>query len=355
MQILSGNDGRSKPLGAGLAIRRQDSEVGLKYEYDLMPDSMPDKVCHKYCLYGLVVESEPRLTSVKTCHDGRPPAITIVAAGDEFFERRAAGLRQDCEEWIRHTVLADGSVYMRVNDVFEAIVAAGGRRVASAKLGAVDDRTFEANLVNFALSASLTLQGEECLHATVVALNDGAVGLLGPSGSGKSTLSAFLLAQGASLITDDMLRATFVGNDVVAHPGPRRLKLFEDSAQRLLSDAAKEGSFNRLSRKMMYEPRETRETNPTGHSLAALFWVGEEGSPASDPQVSVRRLAGIEPVKILTGSTMNTRYTVPERLERQLRFAERMARAVPIFALKYPRDYAVLDEVAEAMHQAISA
>lgn len=314
---------------------------------------MPDKVRHKYCVHGLVVESELRLTSVAACDDGRPAGVTIVRAAADVFERRAGGLRHDCEAWIRHIVLVDGSVYIRVNGVFEAIVAAGGRRVACAALGDVDDRTLEANLVTFALTTALTLRGEECLHATVVAFEGCAVGLLGPSGAGKSTLSAFLLAEGASLLTDDLLRVTFDGDGVVAHPGPRRLKLLDDSAQRFLPDAARRGSFNELSGKMMVEPPQAAATHAAGAPLSALFWLGEEGSPADRPVVSTTPVVGIERVKILTRSTMDIRYAVGDRLERQLRFAGRMARAVPIFVLRYPRDYATLPHVAEALRRAI--
>jgi hypothetical protein len=70
--------------------------------------------------------------------------------------------------------------------------------------------------------------------------------------------------------------------------------------------------------------------------------------------VSIQRLAGIERVKTLTRSTMNIRYVTPERLTRQLRFAEQMARAVPIFSLRYPRDYAALPEVAEALRRVLN-
>ncbi len=172
-----------------------------------MPDSTFNSTRHLYRLYGLAVESEPRLISAQPWPDGdAAPVVRITFGTADFFEQKAGGLRQDCEDWIRHVVLADGSIYIRVNEVFEAVMTADGRDVVCAPLGDVDERTFEANLTNFAFSTSLTLQGEECLHATVVAVGDRAVGLLGPSGSGKSTLSAFLLARGVTLVTDDMLR-----------------------------------------------------------------------------------------------------------------------------------------------------
>jgi hypothetical protein len=319
-----------------------------------MPDSTFNETRHVYRLYGLAVESALKLTSAEAWPGaGVPPAVRIALGPPELFARKAAGLREDCEDWIRHVVLGDGSVYIRVNEVFEAIVSADGRDVLCAPLGEVEERTFEANLANFALSACLTLQGEECLHATVVALGDRAVGLLGPSGSGKSTLSAFLLAEGAGLVTDDMLRVTFADGVILAHRGPHRLKLFDDSAARLLPDAARDGSFNRLSSKRMFEPGAACRV-PSAMPLSALFWLGE-AEPRPGEDVAIRRLAGIDPVKVLTGSTMNRRYVAADRLVRQLRFAERLARAVPIHALRYRRDYDRLDRVAMAIDRAVGA
>jgi len=88
--------------------------------------------------------------------------------------------------------------------------------------------------------------------------------------------------------------------------------------------------------------------------LAALFWLGEPSPPGSE-EVSVASLTGIAPVKALTHASMNGRYYAPERLERQLRFAERVARQVPVFALQYRRDYALLDKVADALERVVGA
>jgi hypothetical protein len=322
-----------------------------------MPDSTFTGTRPVYRLYGVAVESALRLTSVPPWPDcDVAPAVRISFGTPDFFARKAADLRADCEDWIRHAVLADGSLYIRVNEVFEAVIAPDGRDVVCAPLGEVDERTFEANLANFALSTSLTLQGEECLHATVVEIGGRAIGLLGPSGSGKSTLSAFLLARGAGLVTDDMLRVTFADDGLaLAHPGPRRLKLFDDSAARLLPDAARDGSFNRLSSKRMFEPggASSRVLQPV--PLSALFWLGEPQPAMGESEVATRRLAGIEPVKVLTGSTMNRRHVAADRLVRQLRFAERLARALPIYALRYRRDYDLLDRVATAIDGAMGA
>lgn len=51
----------------------------------------------------------------------------------------------------------------------------------------------------------LSLRGHTVLHASAVAVDDRAVAFVAASGTGKSTLAALLCANGADLVTDDVL------------------------------------------------------------------------------------------------------------------------------------------------------
>src|SRR5262249_11444420 len=143
------------------------------------------------------------------------------------------------------------------------------------RLGDTDPVSFEAYLVNFALSGALLQQGEEPLHATVVDFGDRAIGLLGNSGAGKSTLAAFLIAQGGTLVTDDILRVTFASEVILAQPGPNRLKLFDEPAKRYLPGAVSRGHFNPLSGKFMFQPTGTPPYHRHARPLAALLLLGQ--------------------------------------------------------------------------------
>jgi hypothetical protein len=56
------------------------------------------------------------------------------------------------------------------------------------------------------LACLLTLAGEPALHASAVTLDGAALAFVGRSGMGKSSLAALFCAQGARLLTDDLLR-----------------------------------------------------------------------------------------------------------------------------------------------------
>lgn len=303
----------------------------------------------RYHVYGLLVASDVAFSSVAEApEEARAADLTISLVNEGRFRPRATGAKVDADEWIAYDVLADGSVYIRIASVFEAIVDRDGRRAICVPVGTPDELAFEANLLNFMASTALTLQGEETLHATVVEWDGKAIGLLGPSGAGKSTLAAYLVGRRAELVTDDMLRVQFTESGVCAYPGPHRLKLFEEPAQRYLPEAHRRGSFNALSGKSMIEPR--AGTSLERRPLAALFWLGDESRQS---EVTVKRLEGAELAKTLIGSAMSFRYQAPDRLARQLKFSERLARALPIYALIYPRQFEIMDRVYQCIDDTV--
>ena len=58
----------------------------------------------------------------------------------------------------------------------------------------------------------------EILHASCVALPEGAVLILGPSGAGKSALALKLIALGATLVSDDRTEVAAEGDGLLASP-----------------------------------------------------------------------------------------------------------------------------------------
>ncbi len=309
----------------------------------------------RYLVYGLDVESDLALSTVPALVAGESePAIRLRLGTADFFAQRTRDVTFVDGDWIQQIVMADGGVYIWVKDVLETIVTPDGRVATCRWMDGVDRRAFEANLLNFVVSVSLTLLGEEPLHATVVDLGSHTIGLLGPSGTGKSTLAARLIAQGGDLVTDDMLRLELGADGARVHAGPYRLKLMPETAERLLPHAAGRGHFNEETEKLLVQPL---ETVPEGRPrrLDALFWLGKPGEVAPDAGPSVRRLGGIELARALISSAMNIRYHAPERLERQMRFAQKLAEVLPVYALEYPRSFAALDEVSRELRRVASS
>jgi hypothetical protein len=299
----------------------------------------------RHVVYGLTVESAFPLGTLPPADGASPVDVRILRAPADAFAGRSASA--SAGGWYRHEPLADGGLYLAIPQVLQAFIGADGRAVQCAPAPDGDPRAFEANVLNFVLTAALTLQGEEPLHATVVRLGDRAIGFLGDSGSGKSTLAAFLLAAGAELVTDDMLRVGYAAGTATAYRGPPRLKLFDEDARRLLPAASRAAAFNPMSGKLLVEAAPAHDDR---FPLAALFWL-DEAAPG-EVLVAVRKVQGVEAIRILLAATLHRDHRPPQRTERQLRAIERLARDVPLFALGYARRHDLLPAVADAVLRA---
>lgn len=296
----------------------------------------------RYAVYGLTVESAFPLATLPPAQGDGPADVRLLRAPSGTFAGFDAGASPTT--WYRRELISDGRLYFAIPDVLQAMIGADGRVAQCAPAPDGDPRAFEANVLNFVATAALTLQGEEPLHATVVRLDGRAIGFLGDSGAGKSTLAAFLLAEGAELVTDDMLRVAYEGDQALAYRGPPRLKLFDEQARRLLPAAARDAAFNPMSGKLLVETASSRDDR---FPLSALFWL--DAAPAE--AVTLRLVHGAEVFRILLTSTLHRDHRPPERTGRQLHALERLAKSVRLFALAYPRRHELLPAVADAVRR----
>jgi hypothetical protein len=75
------------------------------------------------------------------------------------------------------------------------------------------------------LAFVLTMRGETVLHASAVQVGDAALGFVGASGMGKSTMATLLCADGARLVTDDVLRLYTASSPPTCALGATELRL----------------------------------------------------------------------------------------------------------------------------------
>jgi len=249
--------------------------------------------------------------------------------------------------WMSLATHASGRVVIKFGDWLWLYVSADGRQVAYTVRDQLYPTAFEAYIGNFALSAALHLQGEECLHATVIEHAGHGIGLLGDSGSGKSTFAAHLIDCGAQLVTDDMLRITEHPGGVHAEPGQPRLKLLPDAAKRHFAAAERVSRWNPVSDKFLFDTAEPSSPRQRCR-LELLVWLAPPDDEDPDAIRMIRR-TGLELFRIITGATMNQKLQTPERLARQLRFTEWLGCRIPVFELRYPRRHDIFPALIQAI------
>jgi len=254
--------------------------------------------------------------------------------------------------WFEDRILVDDRRYLRWAGLFEFVVAADGRRITARRLAraAGMPRAFETYLLGQVLSFALIAQGLEPLHATAVVLGDGAVGFLGDCGQGKSTLGAAFVRAGHPLLTDDLLVLRADGGGFRAAAGPARLKLFPEPARRVLGPHARGTPMNGRGGKRVFPlgARAAREAAP----LRALYVLrpGRAGRG-----VAIRTLSRRRAFVALTRNTFNACVLDTARLARQFDLAARVAAAVPVKTLAYPRGLGRLAAVRAAVEADVFA
>src|ERR1700754_1573725 len=103
-----------------------------------MLDSRLPGACHRYGIYGLVIDSELRFASIEEADErvaGARPAVRIALKEAAFFRTKLGATPVLSDGWIDHAVLGDGSFYLKAGDVFEAIVSSDGREADCVALG----------------------------------------------------------------------------------------------------------------------------------------------------------------------------------------------------------------------------
>jgi hypothetical protein len=303
---------------------------------------------HRYAVYGVTLVTSLPL-SLPRAGDSDVIVKLDLVSPDQSYAVREGIITAPTHE-IDQAVREDGALYLRWFNWFEMLVSADGRHVLCHKLSDLPLTSFEAYLTNFAVSTALLQQGEEPLHATVVDIGGRTVGFLGSSGAGKSTLAAILINRGGTLLTDDMLRVTFEDNVAFAQPGPYRLKLFLEPAERYFRTSQRVGYWNPSGEKLIFEP-DTSGDRRSPRPLSAFYYLDEPSPSLTLDAPVVEQLSGVEQFKVILSSSMNTRLRSPDRLKRQFLFAERFARMCPVFRLTYPRNFDLIDQVADQIYE----
>jgi len=302
-------------------------------------------------LYGLRLRSALPLPRVRRAARGPADVAIVRGRAAAFAALRRALAPPLAGRSFEERALPDGRRYLRWAGLFEFIVAADGRRIVSRRLApaAQMPRAFETYLLGQVLSFALIARGLEPLHATAVVVGDGAVGFLGDCGRGKSTLGAAFVRAGEPLLTDDLLVLRPEAGGFSAAAGPPRLKLFPTPARRVLGRGMRGTPMNSRGGKLVFPlgARATRDAAP----LRALYVLCPRRTGGD---VVIRPLSPRRAFVELTRNTFNACVLDAARLARQFDLAARVAAAVPVKTLTYPRGLDRLAAVRTAVEADVS-
>ncbi len=301
-----------------------------------------------YLLYGTRLRSTWPLPGRESREPGLAE-VSLLRRPPLFFgsARHQAARRRHDDEWWIYTRLRDGSDYIRLAELFEFLVSPDGRRIAGLPLARSTPESFQAYLLNQALSFALIKQGLEPLHASVVVIAGRAAAFVGASGRGKSPLAAAFLQAGYPLLTDDLLVLEEGPAGFAAHPGPARIKLYPQTGLRFLGPGSQGTPLNNRTDKMIY-PLPDGLHAEAAVPLGAIYALQPASAP-SGASVAIRDLAPREAFLEAVRNTFNKQIIDPHRLKRQFELTRRLLSRVPMRSISFPADLSAPAEVIESV------
>jgi hypothetical protein len=296
-----------------------------------------------YGLYGISLRSEIPLTYPE-CRGDCVPDVTFSLKTERWFTDVRAGIPESdfSHGWYSHARRPDGSIFLRWQGLFEFVVSGDGRAVACRRLENANPESFQTYLLGAVLSFALVKQGYEPLHATVVVVDGKGVAFFGRCGDGKSTLAASFLHAGHQILTDDLLLIREIDAVPCGFPGPARIKLFPEVADRFQPLKRGRTRMNPHAKKLII-PLANGEVADGPVPMHGFFVLDEPATPIAG--VSVVPLSCSESLLAIVGATFNTNVLGADRLKRQFLAAEQWSACLPVCRLTYPRSLTALDEV----------
>jgi hypothetical protein len=213
--------------------------------------------------------------------------------------------------------------------------------------GSIQD-IYNSHVLQHLFFFTLLKLGMEPLHATTVAINEGAVAFIGDSGYGKSTLGAAFCLRGHRILTDDLLTVKEEGHGFYGYPGRSRIRLLPETAKVLLEGRVNDMSPDPYSRKLaipLDEPQTAAEALP----LTAIYVVRPGRVASTAKRVTIRALRQRRAFLCMIANTCNPIAREPERLARLFHLSTRLCARLPVKSLSYPRELSRLPEVVDAI------
>ncbi|WP_162891492.1 hypothetical protein [Salinibacter ruber] len=203
-------------------------------------------------------------------------------------------------------------------------------------------------LLGTVLAFWLEWQGVPALHASAVALGNGAVGVLASKQGGKTTLAMSLLQQGHPLLTDDLLPLGVEGDAIRGRPGYPQMRMWPPHARHFVDNP------HALRRAHPYTDKRRVPVGPDGlgtfcddvRPLQALY-LPERTDKAS---IQIQPVAPTEALKAALRHSF-----LPQLVEAagwqayRLNALSQLVEQIPVRRLTYPEGIEHLPRVADAI------
>ena len=246
--------------------------------------------------------------------------------------------------WVQFYRTTSGYV-LRFPDLAEFEISADGQTICCWPSAEISDSTIQHLYLNQVLPLALSQQGQLVFHASAVEIGDVAVAFMGASGRGKSTLATSFATNGFRFLTDDGLILEPHDEHYRVIPSHPSIRLWKDSEQALVSPDIVKAPPVQFTSKSRFLSGHGIAFCAQPRSLKQIYFLGEGKAAQFVCNRISRALALIELVKHsfmldIDASTL---------LANQFDALSRLTQQIPCYYLDYPRSFAALSAVRQAL------
>jgi len=187
----------------------------------------------------------------------------------------------------------------------------------------------------------LEWRGTPVLHGSSVLVGDRLIGFTGAGGAGKSTLASAMYNHGCASMTDDLLPLYPRDRGYWVYPGIPEVRLWPDSAENLAVRADHVAPVLPEFEKQKYQIEQRFAAEPA--TLDRIYVL--DRSRTVD-RVSIDRMTPAQALTHLIATSFSVIQVEVLGLQpSRLAFLAGLVESVPIYFLRYPRDYETLTQV----------
>ncbi len=295
-----------------------------------------------YRAYGLTIDSDMELPELVAVAGDAAGAACPAGTPDITIRRGAvadSGL-PDAGQQLGPFLWADpANVWLHIPDIAKFLVT-GGHTITVDPAPGIDADSVRVFLLGSGLGAALFQRGFLVLHGNAVQVGDACMCALGYSGAGKSTLAAGFWRRGYPILADDVIA---VDHDCRAMPGFPRIKLWQDSAERLNVDTAP------LRRVRPATHKFNLPVAPPADAPLPIRWIYILDSH-NEPDLRLEPITGLARFAPLHNNTYRVRFLDGMALKADhLKLCGQLAGRVRLVKVTRPRDGFHLDNLMDAL------
>lgn len=283
----------------------------------------------RYSLHGLCVGSEIPLPA-PVCGKAIDLRVLWGSEQDKEGALRGSLLAQVQLDGGGHTlVAAEGGWILRHTGVCDFRISSDTRLITVDLAPGGNSELVPVILSSNVFAFLLALRGDSVLHASAIEMQGRTIAIVGASGMGKSTLSALFCAEGAQLISDDLLRVESTGNRAFCFLGTGLIRLRATATELADLFAARTRATTSDGRIGVMLPRPAK-------SRFQLDAIVVPAPSRSAQALTVRRLTQRDALVELLRYPRALGWSVAEPTRQFFLVAAMLARIVPVFTARIP-------------------